>query len=366
MVTTDPSKGPNGVRESVASALNVRSAEVKIDHWRFSPGQRSTRSWGTSMGRRFFAKTLAQDPYPLVPRVAVPGRAAFAHGKAFRSAGEQIEAEWVMTQQLRELVGRADIPALLGRSIPAKTLVWEQATGARVDDAVKRSRWLDPKGKATGAALFQAGIWLRKLHDASSHDEEVVNCGEIIRNVSELLESEGLGSSAYATTALQLLGKGRQHAGAHLVMPIALTHGDFTLANLLWDNETNHLWVVDFEDFAERTLLHDLVTIVFDLRVMLLNPFVPKDVVLCLEKAFWNGYGDIPNESFMWVNVLAAARIFYYYLPRLSSRGLRRGRLAGGLASIYKTFFETAMISRCLSEGFPALTSGLLAERSIV
>ena len=240
------------MRDSVAAALNVRSEDVKIDHWRLSPGQRSTRCWGTSLGKRFFAKTLALDPYRLVPRVAVPGKEAVANGNSCRSASEQIEAEWSMTQRLRKLVGNEAVPAPLGKSIATKTVVWEQATGARMDDSVRRSRWMDHRGNAGGAALFQAGTWLKKLHNASAHREAAINCGELIRGVRELLQSQGLSSSGYASTALQLLETARHRTGGNdLLMPTVLSHGDFTLANMLWDKKASHLWIVDFEDFAE-------------------------------------------------------------------------------------------------------------------
>ena len=353
------------MRDSVAAALNVRSENVKIDHWRLSPGQRSTRCWGTSLGKRFFAKTLALDPYRLVPRVAVPGKEAVANGNSCRSASEQIEAEWSMTQRLRKLVGNEAVPAPLGKSIATKTVVWEQATGARMDDSVRRSRWMDHRGNAGGAALFQAGSWLKKLHNASAHREAAINCGELIRGVRELLQSQGLSSSGYASTALQLLETARHRTGGNdLLMPTVLSHGDFTLANMLWDKKASHLWIVDFEDFAERTPLHDLVTIIFDLRVLLLNPFVSRLVIRRLEKSFWEGYGNLSPEMLIWVNALACSRIFYYSLPRLSGRQARRGWLAAGMVSVYKLLLEPSMIDRCLSQDFPpALNS---AELSVV
>ncbi len=268
-----------------------------------------------------------------------------------------------MTQQLRALVGPSYVPEPLGKSLTTSTIVWEEATGVRLNDTLKRTHWVVWKG-TTGTALFQVGTWLRKLHDASPCGEESVEFTAVIRAVSESLTGRGLGSSPYASMALQPLEAARREIGQkRLLVPRVLSHGDFSLANLVWDKKAGRLFVIDFEDFTPRTLLHDLVSIVSELRVLLLNPLVRKPVILDLEESFWEGYGNISPSTLMFINAAALSRIFYYFLPRLSERRQRRGRLAGATTSVYKAFFETFMISRCL-ETF--LRAGALVDEAPV
>lgn len=335
------------LRDKVAAALDVRPEQVKIERWRFSPGARSTRSWGTWTFGRFFAKSLILHPYPLIAREAFPGEDNPAPSS--RSADEQIEKEWARTTHVREVVGPKEVPMPLGRSLPASTIVWEQAQGERLDDAVKRTWWAEPKASRSCAALCQAGAWLRKLHDRTACGTTTLDLTGIMHALSETLNEQRLQASPYADAALAVLRTGRDAGGNQLPVPIVMSHGDFLLANLLLEATETQLSVVDFEDLDLRNVLHDLITMIFDLRALLLNPFISRPKILSLEKAFWQGYGPIPEQWAIWVNALACSRIFYYYLPRLSTRYQRQGWLAGAVASLYRAYFENSMISRCIS-----------------
>jgi hypothetical protein len=79
-----------------------------------------------------------------------------------------------------------------------------------------------------------------------------------------------------------------------------------------------------------------------------INPLIPQRVILGAERSFWDGYGSIPEEIPVLVGALASARIFYYSLPRLSSRRKRRGWLKGMTASLYQKFLENIVASRRL------------------
>jgi hypothetical protein len=302
------------------------------------------------MGKRFFAKIFLADPYPVAPRVPLPWE-ALTVDKNSRSIGDQVEREWNMANEFRLLAAPGSVPAPLGKSTTARTIVWEEVSGIRLDHFVRRSRWLDPKGKTAMLALFQAGAWLRGIHDASARGNEgidILTVGEATRN---LVEKQGLSASKHANFGCHLLEKALAPLGIaeKLLVPAALSHGDFSLSNLMWSKAMDQLFVFDFEHSDRRSICHDLVTIMFDFRVQLLNPLIPKRVILSLEKSFWAGYGPIPRETRVLVQAVALSRIFYQALPRLSTRRKRRGRLAGLYATIYRRFFEDFVITRRLN-----------------
>src|SRR5215467_1553080 len=153
-------------RRNIAGALNCDASRVSIEQFRTAPGRRSARFWGVCGGKRFFAKTLLADPYPLNPHASLPWRSVSAG--IVREAGEQIEAEWRATNLLRDLTGPEMIPAPLGKSAAAKTIVWEQVPGTRVNHTVKGARWVNSKTAGMADAMRQTGHWLRRLHRGSA------------------------------------------------------------------------------------------------------------------------------------------------------------------------------------------------------
>lgn len=87
-----------------------------------------------------------------------------------------------------------------------------------------------------------------------------------------------------------------------------------------------------------------------DLRASetLLNPLTSQTAVQRCERSFWDGYGGIPEELFVFVNALASARLFYYTLPRLLKWSVDRGRWAGIKAFLYTRALEPFVVQRIL------------------
>lgn len=345
--------GKHDLCEKIATALQLRSVEVIVERSRLSPGGRSIQCWGRCgergsgrlKGIRFFAKVFLADPYPIVFKVTAPWERDFEDGPPVRRLGEQIEVEWNTTAQLRALAGDS-VPAPLGCSRAAKTIVWENVRAAWVIDTVKRSRWIDPQGSAGAAALFQAGAWLRRLHDVSSVGNETIDAAKVGGVIRGAVEKAGQPGSPYGTTVVRLLDEALPRTGGELVAPKALGHGDFTLANLMWNRRAGRLFVIDYENFAYRSVCYDLLTMVFDIRLQLLNPWIPQRVPVSLEAAFWGGYGPISGELRAFISAVASWQIFYDFLPRMSARRKQRGRLAGATTRVYKALFEPAMVKR--------------------
>jgi hypothetical protein len=108
------------------------------------------------------------------------------------------------------------------------------------------------------------------------------------------------------------------------------------------------VFVVDFENFACGSVCQDLLSIIFDFRSQLLNPLIPRALIVNLEKAFWDGYGPVAKEVRAFANGVASSRVFYYHLPRALSTRREQGGWAAAAASVYETFFQSSMLARCM------------------
>jgi hypothetical protein len=333
-------------RERIASALAVSPKCVKLDRCVPSPSGWNLRCWGNFAGTRFFAKIFRADPYPLNLPVSIPG--AENPGCSSRPVEEEIDTEWKMTNELRALAGPEFVPAVLGESKAAKTIVWEEGPGVRMRDWIGRARWRDPEGKAGAPALFHAGRCLRNIHERSFRTCETLDLAQSLEIVSRL-ESQN-GASQYLGLARQVLREAQERIepGGKLTIPVAFSHGDLALANLIWSREHQRLSVVGFERCAYRNICHDLLTIIFSLRGHLINPIVPKEVIFSWEEEFWAGYGPVSKEIFVVVSALALSRVFYDSLEHLATRRSQRGWMAGASTRVYKTLFESFVLSQRL------------------
>jgi tRNA A-37 threonylcarbamoyl transferase component Bud32 len=341
------------VCERVAFTLNVSPKVTNVERGKLDNWRLCMHCSGSSMGMRFFAKVFLGELYRFDCPSMVPTEEAIYQHTKIRSVEEQIETEWNATNQLRALAGPVNVPVPAAKSHSAKTIVWEEVGGKRMDHFVAWSRLRDAKGSATAAAMFSAGAWLRKVHDAFPQGrEEELDISRLIETMPNLVQGEP--SYKHARIATKLLERALVIAGGtgKLLVPIGFTHGDFSLSNLLWDTKRTQLSVIDFENCGYRSICHDLAAIVFSLRGSLLHPLIPKPVVLSSEKSFWAGYGQITSEMFVCVDALVSSRIFCGVLYRLRTRSKRRGWLAGLTALAYRAFLEDYVITRRL--GIPA------------
>src|SRR5581483_995720 len=167
-----------------------------------------------------------------------------------RSAARQIEIEWSTTLQLQRITGSDHIPAPIGRSAIAKTIVWQDAEGDALDDLVKRRHWTASR-QALRTALRQAGEWLRTLHERSTEHEIVIDLTGMLEAMHERARNDGQLDCLHTQTAVETLQCAFDEIGqSELKMPVALSHGDFMLSNLVWNNPLHQVYIVDFEDFA--------------------------------------------------------------------------------------------------------------------
>jgi 2-polyprenyl-6-methoxyphenol hydroxylase-like FAD-dependent oxidoreductase/lipid II:glycine glycyltransferase (peptidoglycan interpeptide bridge formation enzyme) len=344
------------LRSRVATALNISPALVNIEGHCIRYMGLFLQCWGTAAGARVFAKVFLVDRYPTPPRFATPAEELATPENPNRPVEGQIEIERNQFRQMRALMGSQNIPTLLGCSLSHRILVYEEVNGLRVDSLVmdRLANWFrvrDRNGKSVATALFGAGAWLRALHDSTSEGFESIESGKVIEDLRALVRKKQMETSPYAALALKALEFTPLELGAKACVrvPVALSHGDFTLPNLLWNDDHHHLWVIDFELSAVRPILHDLCTMIFDLRKHLLHPLTSPQAIELFEKAFWKGYGAIPDNLLAFTNALATTRLFYHTLPKLRDWREQRGLWAGIKASLYNRVFEPVLVRHLLT-----------------
>jgi hypothetical protein len=340
----------NIARENVAAALDVPQRHIEVHRYEWSPEKRSTRVWGSALGKSFFAKTLITDPYQVTPRISVPWDDAGVNAPILRSIAEQIEVEWNTTHQLRRLLSVTTLPEPIGRSVSSKTIVWGDVHGVSFNEFVKRPRLWGARTPLFAKGVAATGAWLRCLHERSLTGRSViVDLGEIRQGLQARMRQNGLMSFPYAKRALQALDSAIAEIGRTVFeAPAVLSHGDFMMTNLLWNAHSGDLFVVDFENFGPASACQDLLSIIFDFRSQLLNPLIPRSLIVELEKTFWEGYGPVAKEVRAFVNGVASSRVFYYHLPRVLSTRKEQGGWSAAAASVYETFFQSSMLARCL------------------
>ncbi|MBZ5719909.1 MAG: aminoglycoside phosphotransferase family protein [Acidobacteriia bacterium] len=328
----------------IASAMSLRDAEVKVETCHVDV--RSTSCTGLIAGRAFFAKHFTADPYRVVS--ALPWREELSDSVASRPRADQFQVERNAAQTFRCMAGLAHVPAMLGCSEREAIILWEKAEGVRLDQMLVRSRWMPGTGDSFSNALGVAGAWLRRVHDASREGSREFDLHSLSRAIQQKIKAEPWAEQTYARTAIQRLQEASDAIGDNgkLELPVVLNHGDFTLANLLWNG--TRLSVLDFENPIVAAPFYDLLTLTFSLRRKLLNPLVSRNVVQAAEKSFWKAYGAVPSQLATFLNAVATARVLCQCSPRPAKQRRQRGWLNAAAAAVYHNVLESSMLTRCL------------------
>lgn len=343
-------RGTDDIRERIACALRTATQAVTVERYGYNTSKLAVCCSGKWKGKKVFAKILLADPYPVPPRFRAPWDTSPRDPVPVRGITEQIDTEWDMTLKMLRFSGGRSVPVPLGRSLSARTIVWENAGGTPLITAVKWSRWRSSMAKAGDEALLKAGNWLRGVHEASRQGMQVIEARNLIQTAIGLSRRKGQNGGQYENMASKILEDGLAEMGETeaFKVPLGLTHGDFCLSNLLWKTSEKQLAVIDFELSALRPVYFDLFALVADLRAMLLNPMIPKSVVQSWERSFWQGYGPASKEVVAFTKTLALARVFYYHFSRLLTRRERKGLIGGINAQLYRTFLEDRIIAQRL------------------
>ena len=343
-------RGPDDIRDRIACALCARTQTITVDRYGYNTSRLAVCCLGKWKERRLFAKILLADPYPIPPRFRAPWESPVRSAMPVRPITEQIDTEWDMTIEMLRLSGGHSVPVPLGRSLAARTIVWEEAGGTSLIRTLRWSRWRSVMAEAGAEALLKAGYWLRNVHEASRQGTEIIEAHDLIQTAIGLSRQNQRNGGHYENMAATILEASLKEIGGtgNFEVPVALTHGDFCLSNLLWKATGKQLAVIDFELSGSRPIYYDLFALIADLRAMLLNPMVPKSVIQMWEQSFWRGYGTTSAEVMAFVKALALARVFYHHFSRLLTRRKRKGLIGGINARLYRTFLERSVIAHRL------------------
>lgn len=278
---------------------------------------------GHAGAKSFFAKAFVTDRHRLLP-YQQPLWNDRAGSPLERRAEDEVELEWNFTNQFRSLAGESCVPAALGKSIAERTIVWEQVSGIRLDRLF--GRWLGrtASGRALNQGLFEAGMLLRKVHDHSVSGRQTISMTDVTARARELMTA--IGQSRYVAMSLQRLETTLSHIEEPFQVPLALSHGDFCLPNLIYCLDAQQLFVIDFEYAASRPVVADLVTMICSLRTRLLNPFSRRALIEAAERSFWAGYGLVPGDWGRFVDAVAGWQVLFRALARPSLAPQRRLR----------------------------------------
>jgi hypothetical protein len=276
---------------------------------------------GHTGGQKFFAKVFVADMHPLLP-YQQPLWNDHAGSSWDRRAADEVELEWYFTNQFRSFAGANCVPAPLAKSLVEKTIVWEQLSGSRLDRLFRGWLGSTASGGALNQSLFEAGVLLRKVHDRSVSGSENVCIADVTRRARELMGE--LGDSRCVAISLRRLETELSGIEEHFQVPVALSHGDFCLPNLIYRRDTRTVFLVDFEHAASRPVLADLVSMICSLRTRLLNPFPRRALVEAAEQSFWAGYGRVSEDWGRFVNAVAGWQVLFRGLMAPASGSQRR------------------------------------------
>jgi len=326
-------------------SVDLKSYEVDLSGWAFH-GKAAVG------GKRVFAKIYLHKfnpPLRRIPRYVTPQTELRLLLHPEETFGGSVRNEWEKWEYVASASSDVHLPAICGGSAEEGTLVLEELPGVRLDAYVSWTGWNAPKNRRARGVISRAAAWLGSVHRSSFSGVESVSPRDMLQTVRSILTMTDLDSSRYGDLALEILNDYVNNLHPpDLAVPTCLCHGDFCLANIMWDARSDRLSVFDLEHSVFGNVLHDLCNLVFNLRAQLLYPFTSAAVVKALEGAFWEGYGTTADGIVAAVNALATARLFYFLLPRHTSRRERHGWMGGLESALYGRWFEPAMIERTL------------------
>jgi hypothetical protein len=338
------------IRRRIGAALRVNPEYVELERTELDASASAIRCVGRMHPKKFFAKIYLVDRLPIPSPFPIPGEDLGRQEEDDSPIEDYILTEWKRVNQIRSLVGSRNCPVPLGYTLEGRTLVFERMSGMRADCLAHRIWPWTARLKSAEKALFHAGAWLRNLHQSFCYKFESVFPIEVLEQGHRLAKLKPAESDDNRRLSLQPLEAVCRRIGPRTPVrtPISMNQGYYSLQNLLWDGEREHLWVTDFGHASYRPILHDLCTIVCDLRTRLLNPLSSPWGLRRIEDSFWAGYGSVAANLQLLVDAVATHRILDQGFPLTS--GLYSGQgFRGRIQSlVYKRFLQPCMISRIL------------------
>jgi len=343
----------------IASTLRLDPPTIQI--LRLGNNERGT-AWHilfSAQGEKYFAKHIPTESVPLAKPVALPTDLNFAPTpESRRDAVAQLQQEREATIALGAISGGVSTPTPEAISSPHRTMVWRAADGLQLEDFLRRSRRNKVMAGVGVKACHTLGQWLRKVHDSSTTEMRTLEPGGHVAALEKWADQLGAQDRKYVARAVRILEEAKSALPTPAEAPRCLIHGDLQYPNILLDEKTRDLTVVDFEWSGTGGAETDLVAFVANTRAKELNPSYPAATARLWEKAFWEGYGPIDTKLAHLVDALATAWIFYWYLPGLTRRQKFMSPARRTTVALFRSLVENHQVNRfCAHHGIAGHTA---------
>lgn len=321
MTRADRDTGRHVVTAKVATLLGVPPADVTV-HW-VRAAERTTAVLARVRvgGEDRMAKVFTEDTSEhRAPRV-FPTKEFLAPRRPRVRTPTLVATEWEALQTVGRLLPARAVPAAVARDECALVTSW--VSGTSLAQILSTSgRRIGRSGMAEAREAFRhAGKLLRTLHEARPLGNVRLSLREYEANLDLLRRQADRWSAENVSVATRLLEAAMDRWGAQTPpIPVVLTHGDYSLSNVLWDDERRAIRIIDLEHVAARPALHDLTVMVANLWAKLIDPTFARDHVLQLEEAFWAGYDPSAPETVQLARGFAAVWVFSRFAARVRAR----------------------------------------------
>jgi tRNA A-37 threonylcarbamoyl transferase component Bud32 len=347
--------------DAIARTLAVSGADLEIRTIDTNERQTAAHVAVDYRGDELFAKVLLADRFPrLTPQFVL---ASSADGEEYCNADEQVRLESESARHLRALAHASDgirVPRVRATSETERVIVWDRVQGTTLEYLLKhgpRADRRDARGRHVGTLL---GSFLRTVHEHCAGGTTrivVTDCTELLAQ-AEMTSPETVPVLAAAIDRLQrLIADGRDGE-----MPLTLVHGDLSLSNIVWDENSRSLAVVDFEHSRRDLALFDLAAWIYGVRVCLFWPTISPSVVQEWESAFAKGYAnssDTAARAYRLSELIAIAWVFGYFL---STRLPERELTATGLTRLLRICYRLFVKRHVLASRMDMLTKATLID----
>lgn len=345
----NPSLSRQDLARVIAHTLQLAPSNIEIGQIGFNERCSALHIRGTFHGQLFFAKRLLSDIFPLSKPKVIPGDSEITGNQPMVTASEQIEREWnmgLLFNELRDPRLSIYIPRPLGKCIEENLIIWEGIEGYSLEMVLKHRRQCRDSLLLNQRLPRHLGMFIRRVHQKVSNGYMQLNLQKVHQFLLSSINNSSGAAREYFKTALVVLDAELLEASSPILhFPKVLTHGDFSLSNIIWDSKNRRFCIVDFEHSYYQMSLFDLITWVCNLRVKLLNPIISPAICQLWESAFWDGYGRGDAQLVRVAQTLGSIWVFAYFLPeRLPNRTQQVSFAHSLLIKIYRIFLESIMV----------------------
>lgn len=251
------------------------------------------------------------------------------------AAAASVQREFTALKMVRAQLGEE-----FGRSIPypllaipeAGLMVTRRLRGTLVSQVLQRQANLAVALLSINRICRMAhniGLWLRRFHQATRQPDILLSASAFEREMSlQLDRCKDRGLEARAADAMLEAASNSIRPMEALALPAAARHGDFTIRNILLDDE--QIRVFDFENFAESdTVYEDVGKFVAYITLLRGRPGYSRRALGSVRELFLKGYGGTLQSNLVDLFAMKAAT------RMLAHRGMNRAWLVAFVDRLY-------------------------------